>query len=107
LAKYRVDGGLIADGGVKCDYLLLICEKKQSYFIELKGSDISRAIDQIDRSIDVLKGKLLGFAFFARIVLTRMNTISLKNPKLIKLEQKVESLNGNLKKKTRLLEETV
>ena len=63
LSKYRVDGGLIADDGAKCDYLLLNCEKKQSYFIELKGSDISSAIDQIDRSIDVLKSDLPGFAF--------------------------------------------
>jgi hypothetical protein len=107
LAKYRVDGGLISDDGAKCDFLLLNCEQKQSYFIELKGSDIIRAIEQIDRSIDKLKTDLPDFAFFARIVLSRVNTIDLKNTKLLKLEKKVEVLKGDLKKQTRLLEEAV
>lgn len=105
LAKYRIDGGLIMDNGAKCDYLLLNCEQKKSYFIELKGSDIIRAIEQIDRSIDILKNKLPDFTFSARIVLTRVNTIALKSNKLIKLDKKVKSLKGDLKKQTRLLEE--
>ena len=107
LAKYRVDGGLISDNDAKCDFLLLNCEQKQSYFIELKGSDISRAIEQIDRSIDKLKVDLPDFIFFARIVLSRVNTTNLKNTKLLKLEKKVKSLKGNLIKKTRLIEETI
>jgi hypothetical protein len=107
LAKYRVDGGLISDSDAKCDFLLLNCEQKQSYFIELKGSDIIRAVEQIDRSIDMLKDKLSDFAFFARIVLTRVNTIDLKSSRLIKLEKKVKSLQGNLKKQSRLLEEAI
>ena len=107
LSKYRVDNGLIADSGVKCDYLLLNCDKKQSYFIELKGSDINHAIDQIDRSIEILKSTLLDFAFFARIVLTRVNTTNLIDSKYRKLEKKVNTLNGNLKKQCRILEEDV
>ena len=107
LAKYRVDGGLILDDGAKCDFLLLNCEQKQSYFIELKGSDIIRAIEQIDRSIDKLKADLSDFAFYARIVLSRVNTIDLKHTKLLRLEKKVEFLKGDLKKKTRLLEEAI
>lgn len=106
LAKYRVDGGLISDNGAKCDFLLLNCEKKQSYFIELKGSDLIRAIEQIDRSIDILKNKLCDFAFFARIVVSRVNTTDLKNMELLRLEKKVKSLKGNVRKHSRLLEET-
>jgi len=106
LAKYRVDGGLISDDGAKCVFLLLNCEQKQSYFIELKGSDIIRAIEQIDRSIDLLKCNLSDFAFFARIVLTRVNTADLRHTKFLKLEKKVKSLKGDLKKQTKLLEET-
>ena len=105
LAKYRVDGGLISDNNPKCDYLLLNCEEKQSYFIELKGSDIIRAVEQINRSIDVLKCNLPDFTCFARIVLSRVNTTDLKNIQLLKLEKKVKMLKGDLKKKTRLLEE--
>jgi hypothetical protein len=107
LAKYRVDGGLISDNDAKCDFLLLNCERKQAYFIELKGSDIIHAIEQIDRSIDMLKPSLPEFAVFARVVISRVNTINLKNTKLLKLERKVKSMHGNLDKKTRLLVETV
>lgn len=106
LAKYRVDGGLISDGA-KCDFLLLNCERKQSYFIELKGSDISRAIDQIDGSIDKLKADLPEFAFFARIVLSRVNTTKLRMEKYLRLEKKVKSLKGNLQQQTRLMEEVI
>jgi len=108
LSNYRVDGGLISyDETRKCDYLLLNCEKKQSYFIELKGSDIISAVDQIDKSIDLLKNKLPGFSFFARIVLTRVNTHDLRDPRLEKLERKVNTLNGDLKKQSRFLEDIV
>ena len=107
LSKYKVDGGLIADDGAKCDYLLLNCEKKRSYFIELKGSDIIHAIEQIDRSIDLLKKELSDFSFFARIILTRVNTHDLRDPRLEKLVRKVKALNGDLKKQSRLLEDRV
>ena len=107
LAKYRIDGGLIGDDGVKCDFLLLNCEKKQAFFIELKGSDLIHAVDQIDGSVDKLKNNLSGFAFFARIVVTRVNTIDLHHLKFRRLENKVNAMKGNLKKQTRLLEETV
>jgi len=107
LSKYRVDGGLIADDGAKCDYLLLNCEEKQSYFIELKGSDIIHAVEQVDRSIDLLKGRLSDFSVFARIVLTRVNTHDLNHLKLKSLEKKVKALKGDLKKQSRLLEDVV
>lgn len=107
LAKYRVDGGLITDEGAKCDFLLLNCEQKQSYFIKLKGSDMIHAIEQIDQSIESIKNSLLDFAFFARIVLTRVPSIDVKSTKLVKLEKKLKSLKGDLKKQTRLLQEAV
>lgn len=107
LSKYRIDGGLIADDGAKCDFLLLNCNKQHSYFIELKGSDIIHAIEQIDRSIERLKSQLAGSKIFARIVLTRVNTTELRNPKYLRLEKKVKSLNGNFKQKTREFKEVV
>jgi hypothetical protein len=107
LSKYRVDGGLIVDDIAKCDFLLLNCSQKQAYFVELKGSDIIRAIDQIDSSIDFLKPQLDDTKIFARIVLTRANTIDLKSTKYLRLEKKIKLLNGNLKQQTRILKETV
>ncbi len=105
LSRYRIDGCLIADAGVKCDYLLLNCDKEVAYFIELKGSDLIRAVEQIDRSIDVLARELGGFTVNARIVLTRTNTIDLRNSKFLKLEKKIQMLGGKLQKQNRQMTE--
>ncbi|KAA6341228.1 hypothetical protein EZS27_010973 [termite gut metagenome] len=105
LSKYRVDGGLITDNGAKCDYLLLNFNKLKSFFIEIKGSDLIRAVEQIDRSIDVLKNSISNFSVFARIVLTRVNTTDLRDTKYLKLEKKVKSLNGDLQKQNREMTE--
>lgn len=105
LTKYRVDGCLITDEGAKCDFLLLNCSKSESFFIELKGSDLIRAVEQIDRSIDLLLNLIIDFNVNARIVLTRVNTIDLRNIKYLKLEKKIRRLGGNLKKQSRQLTE--
>jgi hypothetical protein len=103
LSKYKVDGCLINDNGSKCDFLLLNCTKQTSYFIELKGSDLIKAIEQIDRSIDVLHKDFSSYSIEARIVLTRVNTTDLKSSKLIRLESKLKKHNGKLIKHTRKL----
>ncbi len=105
LSKYNVDGCLIDDDGSKCDFLLLNCDKAISYFIELKGSDLIRAVEQIDRSIDVLHKDFRTYSVGARIVLTRVNTTDLKSAKLIRLEGKLKKLNGKLIKQSRQLTE--
>jgi len=106
LSKYRIDGCLINDNGAKCDFLLLNCDHNKSYFIELKGSDLSRAVDQIDRSVELLKGALSGYSINARIVVTRINTIDLKSTKYLRLEKKLNYLKGDLKKGSRQMTES-
>lgn len=105
LTKYKIDGCLINDDGSKCDYLLLNCTKEEALFIELKGSDLTKAVEQIERSIEMLHKDFKHFNVQARIVLTRVNTIDKKNVKLIKLERKLKKLNGKLIKQTRQLTE--
>lgn len=105
LSKYKVDGCLINDDDSKCDYLLLNCTKEVSYFVELKGSDLIKAVEQIDRSIDILHKDFKEYSVEARIVLTRVNTTDLKSSKLIRLESKLKKLNGKLIKQTRQLTE--
>jgi hypothetical protein len=103
LSKYRIDGGLITSGA-RCDYLLLNCEKKKAYFIEIKGSDFIHAIEQIDKSIDTLNLSA-AFSIHARIVYTRTNTINLRDTRFLKLEKKLKQLHGDLKKQTKKLVE--
>ena len=105
LTLYRIDGCIIADAGAKCDFLLLNCSKNESFFIELKGSDLIRAVEQIDRSVDLLLNSISDFSINARIVLTRVNTTDLRNTKYLKFERKIQRLGGNLKKQSRQMTE--
>jgi hypothetical protein len=102
LSKYRVDGCLIKDEseGERCDFLLENCTKKILYFVELKGSDLIRAVKQINHSIDVLYGDFENekYAVHARIVVTRVSVPNLENNSyFVKLQKKVKKLNGEVR----------
>jgi hypothetical protein len=51
ICKIKVDGCLIKNGE-RCDYLILSCEDKSAFFVELKGHDLQKALQQINSSID-------------------------------------------------------
>ena len=55
-------------GEERCDYLLLNDEAATSYYIELKGSDLPKAIRQIENTIKLLSPSLPGYAVLRRIV---------------------------------------
>lgn len=55
-------------GKERCDYLLLNDEAAISYYIELKGSDLPKAIRQIENTIKLLSPSLPGYAVLRRIV---------------------------------------
>lgn len=54
-AVYAIDGGIINDKKCsKCDKLILVCLEQDKWFelfIELKGRDISHAIEQIEATV--------------------------------------------------------
>lgn len=52
----------------RCDYLLLNDDAGTSYYIELKGSDLSKAIRQIENTIRLISSSLPGYKIFRRIV---------------------------------------
>ena len=66
---FKVDGEIFT-GTVetRCDYLLLNDDTKTAYYIELKGSDLSKAIQQIENTIKLLSPSLPGYAVLRRIV---------------------------------------
>lgn len=53
LEKHQVDGCLIVDG-IKCDWLLIDSDTGKEIYIELKGSDIKHAVNQICTTVSVL-----------------------------------------------------
>lgn len=106
LAQYNIDGGLLTSNDEsKCDYLLINCNKKEAFFIEIKGCDIGHAAKQILSSIDKLYSILSDLTIHARIVVTRVNTHSLQSSSYHKLQKRIKALNGSLNKKTSILED--
>lgn len=73
ITHYLIDGHVISSSEIKkCDHLLLNKSDKNAIFIEIKGSDLLAAIEQITVTVDKLKDELKEYSIFARIVLTRV-----------------------------------
>lgn len=74
----RVDDCVIKDKQIlKCDYLMLVCDKneKSAFFIELKGSDFGRALEQCTETMKKLQRYLGGFCLYARIAMRKVPNI--------------------------------
>ena len=52
----------------RCDYLLLNDEAKRAYYIELKGSDLEKAIQQIEATVQMFQTSLSGYTTYRRII---------------------------------------
>ena len=67
--KIHVDGCAIDDEGVKCDYLHLA--KDIEMYIELKGQDLSHAMLQIERTMELLSSNVKRQVKVSYIICTR------------------------------------
>lgn len=87
--RYRVDGYILtAQDGKKCDYLLLNDDGKDAYFIELKGSLIDDAPEQIDATIEALKDSLEDYYFFRRIICSKAGTHKMNDSTILHWRKK-------------------
>ena len=70
IRQFKVDGEVIAssDPSPRCDYLLLNDDARTSYYIELKGSDLIKAIEQIENTIALLSHSIPEYAIRRRII---------------------------------------
>ncbi|MCL6754171.1 hypothetical protein KBT16_25620 [Nostoc sp. CCCryo 231-06] len=91
--KIRVDNCLIREGE-KCDYLILDCQDKLAFFVELKGQDLKKAFTQIDSSINILIDEIQDFKIYARIVLNRTPSPNINSSMEIKLKKRLKRHNG-------------
>jgi len=101
---YRIDACVITTGR-KCDFLLTDAQK--CYLIELKGSDLLSAVEQIDQTLEALLPVISSYVVLRRIVLTRVNTANLRNSKYLKLKKRLENMGGNLKYASQKMEEEI
>lgn len=66
---YKIDGDVInITNTKKCDFLLINDDKKNAYLIELKGTDIQSAIEQLESTEKLLEKNLKGYEKYYRIV---------------------------------------
>lgn len=104
--KYIVDNCLLRakKRDEKCDYLFVVKEIKEIYFIECKGSDVLKAVKQIDSSLDLLIGEFNEYISKARIVPSRVYGPDLRHREYKKLR---ERLKGHLDTKNKIFKETI
>lgn len=80
---FKIDGGIVPTSSSmpRCDYLVINLEKKNAYPIELKGTDVKRAVDQIRSTINYLGGELSTYSILPRIIYTS-NTHDVRDSKV-------------------------
>ena len=91
--QYHVDGDIIPKddtSGERCDYIVEASKQSKpiAFIIELKGSDLLKAINQIEATISRYKQQLANHGIYPRIVCRRITTIASKDTKLIRFRQK-------------------
>lgn len=89
----EIDGCVFKEtDGKKCDYLVLQATQKIAIFVELKGKDISSAVQQILATFDKLEIYLPDYKVFARIVGKSLPNIE-NTPNKNILEKKLKTKN--------------
>jgi hypothetical protein len=106
ISKYIVDDCLLRlrRRDEKCDYLFAADDLKAAYFIECKGSDVLKAVNQIQSSINMLVGDLTGYVLKGRIVPTKVYNPDLRSQDYRKLR---ERLKGDLIVRNKVFTEIV
>ena len=101
---YKIDGDVISkeDSRLRCDYILENESRREAYIIELKGTDVEHAAEQIESTLEIFKSKLKGYVIKPRIVY-RSNTHGINSVKIQKFRKKYPE---NILK-TNLIEETI
>ena len=67
VSQYQVDGQIITEG-IRCDFLLCNEDGKDAYYIELKGSDVLHAKEQLLATQRQLRTNIPDYRSFYRIV---------------------------------------
>lgn len=108
IAKIHIDGGLIKSSEKKkADYMVINCDKKTSYIIELKGCDLVKACSQILSTVNEIKHYIDGSVINARIILTRVISPSLNSSEQKKLQKFCKDKGGTLIIRSALHEEDI
>lgn len=87
LRHYKLDGGIVTNEK-SCDFLLLNDSSKKAYFIELKGTEIDTAVEQLEASAKRFAAELKNYEFLYRIVCSRALTHNIQKPTYRRFKEK-------------------
>lgn len=109
VCKVQVDGKLICEGA-RCDWAVAVVSEEgtgkaleELFLVELKGSDINHAFEQIVGTIDVLHTNYSVTKWFARVVCAKVSTPQLNSIHYKKLKRRLQLLNKSTGKTQRQL----
>lgn len=103
VTHYKIDGIVIKTGS-RCDYLLINEDAMAAYLIELKGSDLVKAAEQIEATEKILKQELSGYSLQYRIVANKCKTQEIYSSAYRKYQLRWK---GRLIQKTGFIEEYI
>lgn len=88
VSHYQIDGYVIQNDSARCDFLLMNDSKQIAYLIELKGSDIEHALEQLESTAAQLKGMLRNYGIKYRLVFSRARTQAINGTKFKRFKKK-------------------
>lgn len=103
VTHYKIDG-IVIKSGRRCDYLLLNEESHIAYLIELKGSDLVKAAEQLEATELTLKHELSDYKVQYRIVANKCKTQEIKSSAYRKYQLRWKN---RLVQKTGFIEEKI
>ena len=103
VTHYKIDGTVIKEGN-RCDYLLINEEKRMSYLIELKGSDLVKAVQQLETTERNLKQEISAYNLQYRIVAHKCKMQEIRSSAYRKYQLRWK---GKLVQKTGFIEENI
>ena len=93
VVQYQLDGQVFTGHEQRCDFLVMNQDKKSAYLIELKGSNVLHAMDQVLSAENLLKEDLVGYSVFYRIIY-RSRTQEVRKSRIIRWKEKEGKRNG-------------
>ncbi len=90
IRQFQVDGEVFPKDREpeRCDVLLLNDTDRQSYYVELKGTDIPKAVRQIESTISLISSSIKNYTIFCRIVVHRARTHKIKDHTVLAWQNK-------------------
>ncbi len=86
--QFKIDGEVIKGDERRCDWLVINGNAKTAYYIELKGSDIEKAIAQLENTYSILKKEMPDYETYYRIVY-KSGSHSVNSSKVIRWKEKM------------------